>query len=176
MLDSGIKDRLELLKAERVDEILNDDSLSKIDKLKTIEKEKLWGYATYIQHEFSDWEKEVIELERIEAERLLELGDLSGTDICYRVFYQSKMTDSIFDPSRMIYEKHESVSYAEALEMCYDEHFDENEDEAETDNPLITVITTRHPFTVLKKPYKDIVDCVFNYACENKIIGFKNDW
>lgn len=40
----------------------------------------------------------------------------------------------------------------------------------------LTVITTRRPFTKLEKYYNDIVDVVFDYACKNKIVGFKNDW
>ncbi len=41
---------------------------------------------------------------------------------------------------------------------------------------LIALITTRRPFTKLEKYYNDIVDVVFDYACKNKIVGFKNDW
>lgn len=179
MLDSGIKDRLELLKAQRVEEILNDDSLSKIDKLRTIEEEKLWDYSRFIQDEFAsfngcEWQNEAIELEKKEAERLLELG--VGDDICAKMFYQSKMTDSIFDPSLFIYEKYEIVSYARALELAHENHLCEVNSEEFDENPLMTVITTRHPYTELKKNYLDIVDVVFNFAVKNKIVGFKNDW
>ncbi len=166
----SVKEKLALLKEERINEILNDNNLSKIEKLEIIETEKLWGYASFIQHEFVQWEKEAIELEKIEAERILEEGSSDSNEICAKQFYQSRMTDSIFDPSTFLYERCEQVSYADHLSRILEFH------ENEGDNPLITVISTRHPCIELKKPFKEIVDAVFEFACNNKIIGFTNDW
>lgn len=136
------------LKEERVNDILNDDTLSKIEKLKTIEDEKLWGHSKYIQNEFKEWEKEAKALEKLEAERILREGSDDPHEICAKQFYQSKMTDSIFDPSHMEYKKRELVSYADALLKLAE---DTEEDS------LIAVITTRHPYVELNKSFEEIM-------------------
>lgn len=175
-----LQKQIEALKAQRIQEIKDDNKLSKIEKLRLFEKEQLFQCAPYIQDEFTDWEKEAIELEKIEAERILKEGSDDPREICARQFYQSKMTDTIFDPSTFYYEKYQTVSYADALESCLEsalEDMSEEEyDAVDKVNPIITAITTRHPYTELKKSYNEIVDKVYEYCIENKIWGFKNDW
>ncbi len=134
----------------RVATILEDSSLSKIKKLAAIEEERLWPYADYCQDEFKDWEQEAQQLGK----------------------YQ--MSDTIFDPSVMDRDRGSKVSYADALEFLL-ENQEENEDE-DPDNPLITVITTRRTNYEFKKTYNEVVDKVFDYACKNKIVGFHIDW
>jgi hypothetical protein len=148
-------------------EILNNDSLSKLDKLKIIEEKRYWGYAEYIQHEFKQWEKEALKLEKKEAQRILKEGSDDSYEICAEQFYQSKMTDSIFDPSTFKHERYQRVSYYKELKDLFEDNSEEE---------IITVITTRHPRVELKKTYQEIVDSVFEYACKNEIIGFINDW
>lgn len=181
---SKVKEQLEALKGARIQEILDDTTTSKIEKLQLLENENLFNYAPYIQHEFLDWEKEAVELEKLEAERILSEGSDNSHEICARQFYQSKITDSIFDPSTFNYEKYETVSYADALELALEQHFENLEDEEDEpteeeldeENPLMVVITTRHPYTKLKKRYSEVVDVVFDYCVENEIVGFKMDW
>ena len=65
-----VNEQIKALQEIRVQEILNDNSISKIKKLKLLAEENLWPTASYIQHEFKKWEFEAIELERLEAERI----------------------------------------------------------------------------------------------------------
>lgn len=168
----NLAEQIEKLKAERIEQIIDDTSISKIEKLKLFEKEKLFDVGTFLQTEFPDWEKEVVELERLEAERILKEGSLSNpNDICTKQFYQSKMTDTIFDPSDMdSYEKYQTVTYAARLAEVKEEN------EIVDDSELIAVITTRHPRVELKKSYQEVVDKVFEFCIKNKLYGFKNDW
>jgi hypothetical protein len=162
-----VRDKIKLLQKERIQEIINDNSLSKSDKIRLLDEESLYGYASFIQHEFKKWEKEALELEKLEAERILKEGTsnhLYGRDICLDQFYQSKIID--YPLIRSNYVRYEEVSY------CY--IMDELEDYP--DNELITVLTTRHPKIELKKTKEEIIDAIYNYAISNKIVGFKLDW
>ena len=145
-------DYLKEAKEKAINEILNSD-MDKLTKLKTIEDNGLWGYSKYINHEFSEWEEEAKELERTTAEENNKT-------------YHSKMTDSIFDPSTFMFEKYESVSYVEALNRILKKH--------KTD--LVPVITTRNPVVSLYKTKEEIINTVYDFCVENKIIGFENDW
>ena len=149
----------------RVQEILDDNLLSKIEKLNCLTDEQLWGIAPYIQHEFKQWETEAIELEKMEAERLLTVP---GTDICNRQFYQSKMTDSMLYHIVSL-EKYETCYYVDILESIIDEYGSDG-------NQLIPIITTRHPKIKLEKTVNEIIDAIFDYCVEHKIIGFTFDW
>ena len=175
-----LQKQIEALKEQRIQEIMDDNNLSKIQKIKLFEKEQLFKYAPYIQDEFPEWQKEAIQLEKLEAERILKEGSDNPHEICSKQFYQSKMTDTIFDPSTFYYEKYEIVSYADSLNLCLERAFEdmseEEYDALDKDNPIITVITTRHPYIELKKPYNEIVDKVYEFCIKNKIWGFKNDW
>lgn len=167
-------DRLSAIKEEIVNEILSSD-LTKIEKLRKIEKEQLWGYHKYIQHEFPQWEEEARELVKKEAQRILdEKYPKYLRDICTKQLYHSKMTDSIFDPSTFKYEKYETVSYADALQCVLEEAQDRLDSDDE--NPMIDVVTTRHPVVSIKKTYNEIVDAVFENAVSNKVVGFINNW
>jgi hypothetical protein len=148
----GTKENLQKLKNERVKEILKDKSLSKIEKLRTIEEERLWGYADWVQNEFEDWEKEAKSLYK----------KLKGQGSC--------VSDTIFNDG----ERYSNMSYADLLEYLGEDYEDEDE---EVKDPLITVVTTRgEPYVEIKKPLSEVIDVVFKFAVKNKIIGFKNDW
>lgn len=158
----NIQEQIKELQTLRIEEIVNDDSLSKIEKLKMLEKEKLFGYASSLQTVFPEWEEEIIELERIEAHQRFN----EGKD---KYFYQSKMVDDIFDPSYDINEKYVTVSYADFLENCLDDFM-------EDDSDSVTVMTTRGPSVKLVKSLTEVIDKIYDYCIEHKIIGFKNDW
>lgn len=152
------KEKFEEARKERVQEILNDDSLSKIEKLITIEEERLWGYATYIQSAFPKWEEEI---------KLL-YEEAKGNRP-----YHEAMIDDIFDPSVTDYDKHAIVSYGNTLAGLIEEQDDIDEDE---EDPEIVVMTTRGIKVELKKKYSEIIDAVFDFACKKEIVGFENDW
>lgn len=149
----NLQKQIEALKEQRIQEILDDNTLSKIDKLKLFETEQLFICAPYIQNEFPEWVAEAKTLAKA------EIKDRSTIE------YYSIMTDSIFDPSNDKYEKYETVSYAEELE-------DLNSEESD----LIVVITTRGPAISLIKTRQEVIDVVFDFCVKNRFWGFKNDW
>jgi hypothetical protein len=157
----SLKEQIKQLQEARIEEIIA-SSVSKIEKLKLLEKEKLFKYAEYIQEEFTDWEVEAVQLEKELAEKQFAEGKSEDG-----FFYHSKMTDTIFDPSTFEYEKYETVSYASALERML-----RNVDESGN----VVVITTRGPRIELIKPVNEVIDKVFEFCVTNKYVGYKNDW
>ena len=170
-------DFLKEAKEKAVNEILNSD-LSKIEKLRAIEKNGLWGYSSFINHEFRDWEEEAKILEKTTAQYNFDNGLPDKHGDITKYFYASGMTDSIFDPSKMYYEKYETVSYADALEQAFESYAEDFEDEFEKEynGEPIAIITTRNPIVSIFKTKEEIIDAVYNYCITNKILGFKNDW
>ncbi len=156
----NLQQQIKKLEEKRIQEILDDDSLSKIEKLKLLENENLFTIASYIQHEFRKWEEEAKELEKLKAEQ-----EFANNKDPNKHFYHSKMTDSIFDPSLGIHEKYETVSYADALENL------------ETDeNDMVVVITTRNPHIKLLKSKQEVIDVVFDFCVQHKYHSFKINW
>ena len=160
-----LQEQIAQLQEARIQEILA-LPISKIEKLKLLETENLFGYAPYIQHEFPEWEEEAMELEKALAEKQFAEGKSE-----HGMFYHSKMTDTIFDPSTFNYEKYETVSYADALENML-EKLDEDEDR----NGMVVAVTTRGPYTELLKTPEEVIDKVFDFCIKNKLVGYKNDW
>ena len=181
--------KLDFLKEEKekaVQEILNSD-LSKLEKLKTIKENGLWGYSDHINCEFPEWEKEAEALEKTLAEENfinkvpnkyghIETEEDANVRRSYEIY-----TDSIFDPNKLWYEKYETVNYVEALEMIFDEEEEYEENYTSYVNygkveGSIPVITTRRLNIALHKTKEEITDRLYNFCIENKIIGFKMDW
>ena len=156
----NIKEQIEQLKEARTQEIINDKLISKIDKLKLLETEKLFEYAPYIQHEFVEWEKEAQE-----QDKAISKKDWSTTD-------------SFLSPSVSAYEKYEIISYAEALEVFFEDCEDEFEggNDGPFDGEKYVVITCRSSDVVIQKTKQEIIDAIYEYCIMNKIIGFINTW
>jgi hypothetical protein len=165
------KEKIEELKQVRIAEILDDTTISSLKKLELLTEEELFGYAEYVQDEFPEWEKEAIELERIEAQKLFDNGKETW-------FFQSKMVDTIWACDGYTVDRYIDITYAELLGWVSDNYCDETDNDAdiEKENPMITIMTTRRPCIELKKPFNEIVDKIFDFCIANKIIGFKNDW
>lgn len=88
---------LQALKNDIAKDILANKKLTKIQKLKKLEKDGIWGYANSVQHEFSEWEKEFSKVKGVSC------------------------IDSIYDPSNECYDKYSDISYANSLEdLVYD--------------------------------------------------------
>ena len=151
---------LKKIKLEAAQEVLADKSLSNLEKLRQLSENDVWGVSTYINHEFPEYEKEIIELERLEAVRLDEAGES-------KFFYHSKMTDSRFDPSHMEYEKYETVRYIDSIDDILEAN--------DIDGDMV-VMTTRNPHTELRKPVREVIDTICQFCFDNKIIGYKVDW
>lgn len=149
--------KLRLAREERAEEILNDSSLSSLDKLATLEEERIWLYAAFIQDEFSEWEVELLKKFKEEVPQHNDDDD----DV--------PIMDSIFSPSHMRYEKGAQVSYADALQNLVVDGDD--------DDPLIPVLETRSkPVVRLQKRLSEIADKVLEFCKQNEIVGFVNDW
>jgi hypothetical protein len=146
------KIEFEKVRDEIVATLLRDDSLTKIEKLATIESERLWGYADWIQRPFGIWEEEI--------------------QAMVTQPYGRSFVDDFFHYRD--YERYIAVSFADAMEYLLEEEIDE-EQEGKKD-PLILVLSTRGNRAELKKPLSEVIDVLFDFACENKIVGFINDW
>lgn len=156
----NIKEQMEILREARINEIINDESIPKLDKLRLFGNEKLFDYASYTQEEFIEWERD--------AKEQYKNGGGSG----------SAMTDTIFAPSvNEQYEKYENVSYPEALEAFFENYEYELDDDKLADfDGKYTVVTCRSSDIKIQKTKQEIIDAVYNFCITNKIIGFKNDW
>ena len=169
-------DFLKEAKEKAIEQIRN-SGMTKLEQLKVIEKNGIWGHSEYVNDEFPEWVEEAKELEKEKAQYDFDNGiaDRHGRIPTY--VYASGMTDTIFDPSTMDNEKYENVSYANSLERFFSDYEDENYDEDEKEfEGLYTVITTRGPNIKLQKTKDQIIDAVYDFCMANKIIGFKNDW
>lgn len=150
------KEEFAALKKERVATILADDSLSKIEKLATIEEEGLWKYADWVTKPYpEEWTAEI--------QKLYKKAGGNGTCI---------IDDQIFDSE----DRHSTISYAEGLEYLLENALDELDEEEDNPDPLITVYTTRGTHVALQKKYSEIVDAVFDFACKKQQVGFVFDW
>jgi hypothetical protein len=165
----NLQEQIKQLQESRIQEILDDNSISKIEKLKLFDKEKLFDYADYIQTEFPEWEEEAMALEKALAEKQFAEGKSKLMAEGKPILYFSKMTDTIFDPSTFEYEKYETVSYADAIENMIRRKKVDSEGK-------IVVVTTRGPHTELKKTPEEVIDKLFEFCVKNRLIGYKNDW
>ena len=170
-------DFLKEAKEKAIEQIRN-SGMTKLEQLKAIEKNGIWGYSTFINHEFRQWEEEAKQLEKEKAQYDFDNGipDRHGRIPTY--VHASGMTDTIFDPSTMDNEKYEAVSYVDALEGFFERYAEdyEDENEKEFEGDLYPVITTRGTYIELFKTKDQIIDAVYDFCMANKIIGFKNDW
>ena len=150
-----LREKISSLKEEALQEVINDNSLSKVQKLRLIDDYDLLDYHEWINHPFAEWNDEVFELERIEAQKLLNEGKIT-------YFHQSSMVDD--DINHHCENKGERISYADYLDSI-----EEYEDK-------IPVLTTRNPHITLYKTYEEVVDYLYDYCLMNKIIGHVFDW
>ena len=181
-------DFLKEAKEKAIQEILNSD-MTKLEKLKTIEENSLWGYSAFINNEFPEWEREAMDLENALAEENFinkvpdKYGDIETEEGANaRRMYHVTMTDSIFDPSEMDNERCENISYVNAIQLAFERYEEDETGESPYDAEYgktegsIPVITTRSLNIALYKTKEEIIDAVYNFCIANKIIGFKNDW
>ena len=65
---STLKEQIEALKQQRIEEIINDDSISKLEKLKLFSDENLFEIEDYIQDDeiFKEWIEELVSMVKSE--------------------------------------------------------------------------------------------------------------
>lgn len=145
-------EELDNLKDVIIEMILDTDELSKIEKLDIITNNNLWGTDTFVSEVFDGWQSECAE---IEHQLAIADGKIEGKD------YICGITDDAFlidnDRHQMIYYR-DLIAYLEPSDS-------------------ILVATCRGAYKAkLYKSYDEIEDHIYNYAIENKSIGFELDW
>lgn len=160
----SFKEQIEALKAQWVDEILNDPTTTKLQKLKLLEKHDLFDYEDSLTGAFDEYEEELVNL--IAAIGPNKPGWESYTPI----------TDNILNNADR--HRYERVSFYGWL-YYIDEYGAETNEEIENPNRLITVATARgkeYENFVIQKTAEQIIDKIFDYCVENRCIGFTIDW
>ena len=156
---SNLKELIKELQEARVYEILAVSTTTKLEKLEIINDEKLFPYASFIQHEFGKIE------DYFKAKHKQD----------YYIF------DSIFSPSTDLinkyFHKNEHISYPNALCLFAQNYCDYYHIKGlETHNPQMLILSERYSGIEVFLNFNEITDIVYSYCIENKIIGYRNDW
>jgi len=150
-------DRLKKVKDDLLSEILEDDSLSKVEKLGAICENDLWPVSDWVDHVFTDWEKECIENERQAA--IADGKDPEKDYIC-------TITDCYFIINEFFYDRHATVYYLDAIERLL-----------ESDSDKVVVARNRGEYhSVVEKTPQEVIDRICDFCFENKVIGCVVDW
>jgi hypothetical protein len=150
-----LQEQIKQLQEQRIQEIINNESISKLDRLNLIKQERLFNIAPYIQDEFKEWGEEFKEQLKLE----------NPSSFC--------MIDSFYDPSTFDFEKYETIYYDE-IEDILDNLVVDDDDGFTGDNYI--VFTNRQSKTVFRKSKQEIIDKIYDFCIANKYIGFKMDW
>lgn len=135
-------------KKNLVDEIFNDNSLSKYDKLKLISENKLLPYDTFKTHHSFGFDEEKY---------------IKDNKLSYLI------TDDYFEMLECA--RHEIVDYFETIEYLY---IGIGEDEFYGD---ILVLKSRgEPVVEFSISIDNFVDYIYETVVESGYIGFHNDW
>ena len=129
--------------------ILEESTLSNLEKLKLITRERLWVVAPCMQKEFEEWEADCI---RIEREWATANGDL----------YSSEIVDTFLGG----YKEYSTVCYVDVIQdilECVD-------GDVTAEFEIIRNRGTYH--STISKSVSEIIDRICKYAFENEIVGF----
>ena len=152
----SFKEQIEALKAQWIDEILNDPTTTKLQKLKLLEAHNLFDYEDSLTGAFDDYEQELVDL-------IAATGPKSKWGSDY-----TPITDNILNNGDN--HRYERFSFHDWLYYI---------DEYENTPGLITVATARgdeYKGFVIQKTKDQIIDKIFDYCVENRVIGFTIDW
>ena len=133
--------------------ILQDSTLSNLEKLKLITQERLWGVAHCVQNEFEDWKQMCIEIERMWANLN---GESKSSEYVYGFIGSYKEYSTVYYVD-VIHDLLECVNYDDS--MCFE----------------ILKCGGKYHSTV-SKPVREIIDKICEYAFKNKIVGFTVDY
>ena len=165
---SNIKEQIEALKEQRIQEIINDEILSKLEKLKLFSEENLFEIKTYIQDNriFKEWGDEL--KEKVKEEDKSEFSHLRHIII-----------DTFISPSEYDFDRH-STLYLWNIEWILADVIGDIDEDYEGEvfdypNP-IPVITTRGSELTINKTPQEVLDKVYEWAILNKVCGYKIDW
>lgn len=160
---SNIQQQIKELQEKRINEIINDESLSKLQKLNLFEEEKLFKIEDYIQDEeiFKEWVDELTLLVKEEK----------GTNYC--------MCDTFLSPSEIDVDKY-STLYLSEIDTYLESLIEDNDEDYDGmifdyNKPLVVVRARGSKLTIDKTP-QEVLDKVYEYTITNKVCGYKIDW
>ena len=131
--------------------ILEEPTLSNLEKLKLITRERLWGVAPCVQKEFEEWEAECVELEKAESNK-------NGMES-----YSTAVMNHIHS-----YKEYSTVYYIDIIHDLIE--WSEGKD-------CITILSSYGKYnSIISKPVNEVIDRICKYAFENEIIGFVVDY
>ena len=160
---SNIQQQIKELQEKRINEIINDESLSKLQKLNLFEEEKLFKIEDYIQDEeiFKEWVDELTLLVKEEK----------GQNCC--------ICDTFLSPSEIDAEKYTTLHLSEIdtyLECLIEDNDEEYDGMIFDYNKPLPIVTARGSKLTIDKTPQEVLDKVYDYAITNKVCGYKIDW
>jgi hypothetical protein len=158
-MTKNYKELIDSLKEEWIEVILNDPSTSKVQKLKLLEENTLFDYEDTLTGVAQDWEQELY--------NLIENSGPPPYNWNKHVIITDDLINGI-DGNR-----HERYSFLDVIQRFKYNEFNKGE------NFLHTVVIARgkrYKDFVIKKTLNEIIDKIFDYAVENRVIGFEIDW
>ena len=165
------KSRIDNLKEEFLQEIISDDTLTKVEKLKVISQNKLFRTSSSIEEPFHQYYQEYL--------------NMFNRDPCVDDFF------TIHEYCRRSDDRHQGIFWdlaqvAESAERGYYSHEsgsrissiapDLNNDEPQELNDKIVIFTNRTNKTTFSITTRQFIDAIYDWCIESKIIGFEFDW
>jgi hypothetical protein len=150
-------DSIKNIKEHLTNDILNDLTLSNLEKLQLIKEHNLFKVEPFILHVF----------EKYLPEYQQQIIDSGTFDFSKRSVDNLTFDDWFFERGT---ERHEMVDFVEIIEMFNDPVFPTDPEE------LVTVLvnrTTDHTFDITGEQF---LQDIYDFAVENKVIGFTYDW
>ena len=143
-----LKSQMDSLKEEFIEELINDGSLSKLEKLKLFYEENLFHVASSLKDQeiFADW------IEELE----LKIKQKSG---------KSVIIDSFLDS----FERHEVFLFFEVDWLLENYIYSGCEEDIYNCPDAIPVLKDRTLGLTLEKTSKEIIDRLYEYAIKNRI-------
>jgi hypothetical protein len=150
------------LKAIALEEILNDDSLSRYKKLETIEENDLWKPMPWVQHPFKDSHFGEKFLEELKA------NPEENGYVC--TIMDDIMSDGVENRGQTVY-------LSCYFEEDHPEYYDSPEEYEEFLNSEVTILTSRgRPSRSMKITKKEFMDHLWNWSIKNQCCSWNYDW
>lgn len=159
------KEALKAMKEEMLEEIINAEDMSKVEKLEAISENELLPIAGYIQNPFGKYYQQFKEKIWSSTEFDEKYGRFERNGRKY-----DPCIDDIFHTDR--WQRHETIDFSQIARDYDDDDYWDDEDGKDG----ITIMTNRNTKDVLKIPKDELIDCLYEWVIENKKIGFILDW
>lgn len=154
-------EKLTDLKALLLEETLNDDKLSRYEKLSIIEDNNLWETAGWIQHPFQNGPYGKAFLEELKA------NPEENGYVC------TIMDEPMFE----VEQRGETVSLSWFFEEDHPEDFNTPEEYEEFLNSKTVILTSRgRPVRKMEITQRELLDYLWNWALTNNCCAWKYDW